>query len=90
MGTYKKIDSLHQFVDWVKSIQMDVAKIGRQFDRVFDEELESGNVEILDFMNTLSELYSMTDNLKNYSTNLIQQYESDLSSDNERKEGLFI
>ncbi len=90
MGTCKKIDTLNQFVDWVKSIQKDIAKISRQFERIFDDELESGNVEVLDFMNTLNGLYSMTDNLKNNSTNLVQQYESDLSSENEGQEGRFF
>lgn len=77
MGTIKKINTLHQFVDWVNNTQKDISRIGRRFENVFDDELESGNVEISELINNISELFSMADNLKNCSIALIQQYESD-------------
>ena len=77
MGTSKKIETLNFFVDWVNNVHKDVAKIGRRFENVFDDDLESGNVEISELINNISELNSMADNLKNCSISLIQQYESD-------------
>ena len=77
MGTNKKIDTLIHFVNWVNNSQKDILKIGRRLENVFDDDLESGNFEISELINNISELFSMADNLKNCSIALIQQYESD-------------
>lgn len=77
MGTSKKIETLNLFVDWVNNVHKDVAKIVRKFENVFGDDLQSGNVEISELINNISELYSMTDNLKHCSIALIQQHESE-------------
>ena len=74
MGVYRKIDTLKRFLDWVKFIQKDINKIGRDVERKFDDELESNDGEIIEFLDSLGNLYSITDNLKEYSANLIQKY----------------
>lgn len=76
MGAYQKKEVLHRFVDWATEVQKDVAKISRKTEYVFEDELRSGNVDMLDFMNNLNDLYLMIDSLKNNTIGLIQRYES--------------
>lgn len=55
MGTNKKIDTLIHFVNWVNNSQKDILKIGRRLENVFDDDLESGNFEISELINNISE-----------------------------------
>lgn len=74
MANQKK--ELIRIVEFMDAVQKDIAKMGRNVERVFEDDLRHKNEEIIGLMDNIEGLYSMTENLKNYSVELIQRYEA--------------
>lgn len=76
MEQNRQIRILQKFVDWVNDVQKDIPRIGRDFENAFENELDAKVAEIIDLMNIIGELHSMTESAKNYSIDLIQKLDS--------------
>lgn len=74
MANQKK--ELIRIVEFMDAVQKDIAKMGRNVERVFEDDLRHKNEEIIGLMDNIEGLYSMTENLKNYSAELIQRFEA--------------
>lgn len=74
MANQKK--ELIRIVEFMDAVQKDIAKMGRNVERVFEDDLRHKNEEIIGLMDNIEGLYSMTENLKNYSVELIQRFEA--------------
>ena len=74
MANQKK--ELIRIVEFMDAVQKDIAKMGRNVERVFEDDLRHKNEEIIGLMDNIEGLYSMTENLKNYSEELIQRFEA--------------
>jgi hypothetical protein len=75
MDSYQKKE-LIRIVEFMDAVQKDISKMGGKMERVFEDELRSRNEEIIGLMDNIDGLYSMTENLKNYSEELIQRFEA--------------
>ena len=75
MDSYQKKE-LIRIVEFMDAVQKDISKMGGKMERVFEDELRSRNEEIIGLMDNIDGLYSMAENLKNYSEELIQRFEA--------------